>query len=89
MNMIYAKKAAQPQIRNTKKNKILKSLKQSWVLYLLLLPTLLYVGTDLRCDLHPRWNEDGSMISFDSTHEGQRAVYIIDAEQVKEEFFRF
>lgn len=44
MNMIYAKKAAQPQIRNTKKNKILKSLKQSWVLYLLLLPTLLYVG---------------------------------------------
>lgn len=45
--------------------------------------------TDLRCDLHPRWNEDGSMISFDSTHEGQRAVYIIDAERVKEEFFRF
>lgn len=44
--------------------------------------------TDLRCDLHPRWNQDGSMISFDSTHEGQRGVYVMDMEQVKEEFFR-
>ncbi len=43
--------------------------------------------TDLRCDLHPRWNQDGSMISFDSTHEGQRAVYVIDMEPVKKEFF--
>lgn len=43
--------------------------------------------TDLRCDLHPRWNKDGSMISFDSTHEGQRGVYVIDMEPVKNEFF--
>ena len=43
--------------------------------------------TDLRCDLHPRWNRDGSMISFDSTHEGQRGVYVIDMEPVKNEFF--
>lgn len=43
--------------------------------------------TDLRCDLHPRWNRDGKMISFDSTHEGQRAVYVVDMEPVLEEFF--
>lgn len=43
--------------------------------------------TDLRCDLHPRWNQDGSMISFDSTHEGQRAVYVMDMEPVKKEYF--
>lgn len=45
-------------------------------------------STDLRCDLHPRWNHDGSMISFDSTHEGQRAVYVMDMEQVKTEFLQ-
>ncbi len=33
---------------------------------------------DARCDLHPRWNRDGSSISFDSTHEGERAVYTMD-----------
>lgn len=33
---------------------------------------------DLRCDLHPRWSRDGSRICFDSTHEGQRQVYIVD-----------
>lgn len=32
---------------------------------------------DVRCDLHPRWLPDGR-ISFDSTHEGFRAVYVID-----------
>lgn len=43
---------------------------------------------DLRCDLHPRWNQDGSMISFDSTHEGQHAVYVMDIDQVKNDYFR-
>ncbi len=33
--------------------------------------------TDVRCDLHPRWLPDGR-ISFDSTHEGYRAIYVID-----------
>lgn len=32
----------------------------------------------LRCDLHPRWNRDGSAVCFDSLHEGFRAVYEID-----------
>ena len=42
---------------------------------------------DLRCDLHPRWNEDGTKISFDSTHEGSRAVYLIDLEPVLDTLF--
>ena len=43
--------------------------------------------TDLRCDLHPRWNQDGSKISFDSTHEGFRGVYMVDIEAIKDELF--
>lgn len=35
---------------------------------------------DHRCDLHPRWNRTGTAISFDSTHEGQRHMYMIDVE---------
>ncbi len=30
---------------------------------------------DIRCDLHPRWNRAGTAISFDSIHEGYRAIY--------------
>lgn len=36
------------------------------------------VCTDIRCDLHPRWNPDCTKISFDSTHEGYRGIYVID-----------
>jgi hypothetical protein len=32
---------------------------------------------DFRCDLHPRWLPDGR-VSFDSTHEGFRGVYLLD-----------
>ena len=31
---------------------------------------------DIRCDLHPRLNRDGSIISFDSAHEGFRGMYL-------------
>jgi len=30
-----------------------------------------------RCDLHPRWSPDGTMIGFNSTFSGSRQVYII------------
>ena len=33
---------------------------------------------DIRCDLHPRWNVDCSAVSFDSTHEGYRGIYVVD-----------
>jgi Tol biopolymer transport system component len=38
--------------------------------------------SDWRCDLHPRWNRDGSCITFDSTHEGFRAVYLIETDTI-------
>lgn len=44
-------------------------------------------STDLRCDLHPRWDETGSRISFDSTHEGYRGVYLMDIDAVREHLF--
>ncbi len=33
------------------------------------------VVTDVRCDLHPRWNRSNTGITFDSTHEGFRGIY--------------
>lgn len=38
--------------------------------------------SDFRCDLHARWNNQGTAISFDSTHEGFRGVYMMDLEKV-------
>ncbi|MCK5734296.1 MAG: hypothetical protein KAI38_08915, partial [Candidatus Latescibacteria bacterium] len=31
-----------------------------------------------RCDLHPRWNRDGTQICIDSTHEMTRQMYIVE-----------
>ncbi|UZQ85767.1 hypothetical protein ODU73_000134 [Thermoclostridium stercorarium] len=34
---------------------------------------------DVRCDLHPRWNNSGNKICFDAAFEGKRGLYVIDA----------
>jgi len=34
--------------------------------------------SEMRCDLHPRWNRSGKKVCFDSVHEGTRQVYIHD-----------
>jgi len=33
---------------------------------------------EIRCDLHPRWNRAGTAVCFDSVHEGQRQMYVMD-----------
>ncbi|MGQ9730058.1 MAG: hypothetical protein ACUVX8_02175 [Candidatus Zipacnadales bacterium] len=37
---------------------------------------------EIRCDLHPRWNRDGTQVCFDSAHEGERQMYIIDVSAI-------
>ena len=36
----------------------------------------------VRCDLHPRWNRDGTMVCFDGCHDAQRQVYVLDVRDV-------
>jgi hypothetical protein len=36
------------------------------------------LAEDIRCDLHPRWNRDGTQVCVDSAHEGERQMYVID-----------
>jgi hypothetical protein len=37
---------------------------------------------EIRCDLHPRWNRDGTQVCFDSAHEGDRQMYTIDVSAI-------
>jgi hypothetical protein len=37
---------------------------------------------EIRCDLHPRWNRDGTQVCFDSAHEGDRQMYVIDVSSI-------
>jgi hypothetical protein len=36
----------------------------------------------VRCDLHPRWNRDGTQVCFDGCHDPQRQVYVVDVRDV-------
>jgi len=38
--------------------------------------------TDIRCDLHARWNCTGTCVSFDSFHEGFRGIYLMDVSEL-------
>jgi hypothetical protein len=40
-----------------------------------------YTGP-FRCDLHPRWNRDGTQVCFDGSHDAQRQVYVVDVKDV-------
>jgi len=37
---------------------------------------------EIRCDLHPRWNRDGTQVCVDSVHSGSRQMYLIDLEGI-------
>jgi len=38
----------------------------------------LHTRSGIHCDFHPRWDQCGKKISFDSNHEGTRAVYQVE-----------
>ena len=35
-----------------------------------------------RCDLHPRCNQEGTKVFFDSSHEGNRQIYMMDIKEI-------
>lgn len=35
-----------------------------------------------RCDLHPRWNRDGTMVCIDGCHGDTRQVYVLDVGEI-------
>lgn len=37
---------------------------------------------EIRCDLHPRWNRDGTAVCFDSAHQGSRQMYVLDVRNI-------
>lgn len=37
---------------------------------------------EIRCDLHPRWNRNGTQICIDSAHEHTRQMYVIDVAEI-------
>ena len=41
-------------------------------------------GKDIRCDLHPRWSEDGRFITIDTIHLGERKILLLDINQLQE-----
>lgn len=41
---------------------------------------MFFTRSGLHCDLHPRWNAQGTQIAFDSIHDGTRQVYIGDCQ---------
>jgi hypothetical protein len=43
------------------------------------LPTKL--AGPFRCDLHPRWNRDGTQVCIDSGHEETRQMYVLDVSE--------
>lgn len=44
---------------------------------------------DTRCDLHPRWRQDGRAICFDCAFEGHRGLYIVDLESAYNNLFTY
>ncbi len=40
--------------------------------------SLAFTRSGLHCDLHPRWNNKGDKVVFDSIHEGSRQIYYVN-----------
>ncbi|CAG0991857.1 hypothetical protein ANAEL_02344 [Anaerolineales bacterium] len=37
---------------------------------------------EIRCDLHPRWNREGTQVCIDSVHNGERQMYLVDVSRI-------
>ena len=43
---------------------------------------LAFTRSGLHCDLHPRWDQQGHKIAFDSIHEGTRQIYVLNLSNI-------
>ncbi len=43
---------------------------------------MLDMNTSYRCDLHTRWDRTTTKLCFDSTHEGSRAMYVVEVADI-------
>ena len=46
--------------------------------------TFSYIRLGLHCDFHPHWNADVTIIAFDSIHERNRKIYVVDVKSALE-----
>ena len=62
-------------------NTLLKGVEEE-VLKAFSLEQMAFTRSGLHCDLHPRWKRDGSLVAFDSIHEGSRLIYGYDVSSI-------
>lgn len=42
----------------------------------------LELPSDIKCDLHPRWNRKGTHVAIDTSHRGERQMKILDLSEI-------
>ena len=39
-------------------------------------------NSEMRSDLHPRWNRGGTQVCIDSVHQGTKQMYVVDVNEI-------
>lgn len=69
-----------PEIRDL--DQITKGVDQN-ILKMISTDLYCFTRSGLHCDLHPRWNYNGTTVAFDSIHNGKRNLYWMNVDKIK------